>query len=943
MEVVMRGFMRARRWAAVSVVALVPVVAGAVVAPGSAAAAGVGAEPAVSQDGSGSRRQQALVAELQQAGGGAVAVQRRPETGAVSLVGGSPAAPLTTERTSDHGAAARGFVDRYGPLFGVDEAGESLVEVRRTSSQAGGTAVRFEQRYAGVPVFGAGVSVQVGADGRVLSSLADTLPASATDTSPAVPATAAADAAVGTLPGGAVTAGPDLAVYDPVLLGAPGAPGARLVWRVEVTAVPAREVVLVDAHTGVVVLHVDQAPTAKDRKVCDNRSDPALSSTWCGQTTLARAEGDPPTGKAEVDRNYELLGATYDFYWGRFGRDSLDGLGAPLLSTVDYCRPGWCPFSNAYWIGGQTVFGAGWGSADDVVAHELTHGVTQFTANLAYYGQSGAINESLSDTMGEIFDLVTNTAWGDDTAAARWLVSEDAVPGGIRNMKDPTAFGDPDRMSSPLYADTNLDNGAVHTNSGVGNKAAFLITDGGSFNGQSVAGLGLEKAARLYYLVDAAMLLPSSDYADLGAALGQACTNLVGTAGFTAADCTNVNRAVTATEMLRPPHGATYHPLTPTRILDSRPPPEQVGPYSTPWGPGEARLVQAVGTAGVPMDAAALVVNVTVTGATATSHLSVYPAGRWTDASNLNFTAGQTIPNLVTVPIGNDSIGEGQTSDGWITVFNSSGFVHVIVDVVGYYGDDAGGVELTAVTPFRLLDSREGNGTAPAPWTGGETRDVQVTGVTGSGVPATGVAAVVLNVTAVTPSAESFLSVWPTGLGRPLVSNLNFPAHRTIPNLVVVKVGAGGKVSVYDNSGAVDVVADVVGYYSARPSGGRFTGVTPARVLDTRPPPEQIGPYASPWGPGQTRTVAVTGVGGVAPLGVSAVVLNVTAVNPTADSHLTVWNTGVAMPTASNLNFRAGDVIPNLVVAPVGADGTISIFNNSGTVDVLADVVGFFS
>ena len=89
---------------------------------------------------------------------------------------------------------------------------------------------------------------------------------------------------------------------------------------------------------------------------------------------------------------------------------------------------------------------------------------------------------------------------------------------------------------------------------------------------------------------------------------------------------------------------------------------------------------------------------------------------------------------------------------------------------------------------------------------------MQVAGVAGSGVPASGVTAVVLNVTAVWPSAESFLSVWPAGVGRPLVSNLNFPAGRTIPNLVTAKVGAGGKVSVYNNSGGVHVVADVVGY-----------------------------------------------------------------------------------------------------------------------------------
>ena len=228
-----------------------------------------------------------------------------------------------------------------------------------------------------------------------------------------------------------------------------------------------------------------------------------------------------------------------------------------LKSTVRYCDPSQtCPYQNAFWNGEQMVYGQGYAAADDVVGHELRHGVTDFSSHLFYYYQSGAINESLSDVFGELIDQ-TNGA-GNDSAEVKWQVGED-IPGGgaIRDMETPGAYGDPDRMTSPNYtADaTEADAGGVHTNSGVNNKAAFLITDGGTFNGRTVTGLGTDKTARIYYEVETAMLTSASDYADLGSALPQACTNLVGTAGITAADCTEVGDAVAATEMGSQPTG----------------------------------------------------------------------------------------------------------------------------------------------------------------------------------------------------------------------------------------------------------------------------------------------------------------------------------------------------------------------------------------------------
>ncbi len=146
-------------------------------------------------------------------------------------------------------------------------------------------------------------------------------------------------------------------------------------------------------------------------------------------------------------------GLTYDFLKNNFGRDSLDDAGLPLISLVRYC-PGTCPYDNANWDGKQMTYGDGYATADDVVGHELDHGFTQFSSNLYYYFQAGAINESLSDVFGELIDLTDGR--GTDTQAVRWQLGEDlpAEVGVIRDMKDPTIFGNPDRTGSPRMSPT---------------------------------------------------------------------------------------------------------------------------------------------------------------------------------------------------------------------------------------------------------------------------------------------------------------------------------------------------------------------------------------------------------------------------------------------------------------------------------------------------------
>ncbi|MDO8392695.1 MAG: hypothetical protein Q7V57_19640 [Actinomycetota bacterium] len=244
------------------------------------------------------------------------------------------------------------------------------------------------------------------------------------------------------------------------------------------------------------------------------------------------------------------------------------------------------------------------------------------------------------------------------------------------------------------------------------------------------------------------------------------------------------------------------------------------------------------------------------------------------------------------------------------------------------------------LAPARILDTRDGTGGNITPLGWGATTELDVRGV--GGLPRTGVTAVVLNVTAVTPATEGFLTVYPADQPRPSASNLNFVAGQIVPNLVTVRVGDDGKIAIFNFAGPVDVVADVAGYYTDQPvSGGRFNAVSPTRLLDTRDGTGRGGNTA-PVGPGGSIELQVQGAGPV-PAGATAVALNVTVDVPTGYSFVTVWPTGQPLPTASNLNFVPGLTVANMVIAKVGAGGKVSLFNLTGNVHVIADVVGYFA
>jgi hypothetical protein len=372
------------------------------------------------------------------------------------------------------------------------------------------------------------------------------------------------------------------------------------------------------------------------------------------------------------------------------------------------------------------------------------------------------------------------------------------------------------------------------------------------------------------------------------------------------------------------PTASSLIPMTPSRILDTRA--AQVGYSGGRPAAGAVVELQVAGTGGVPLvDVGAVVLNITATDAGGAGYITVWPTGQpMPGASSLNLErVGQTIPNLVVVPVG---------SAGKISIFSTVS-THLLADVAGWFPSNAG---FNQLTPARVLDSRSAqvgyNGVKPS---ANATVQVQMTGR--GGVPASGVGAVVLNVTATESAGAGYVTVWPTGQAQPTASSLNLDRPgQTIPNLVIVPVGSDGKISMYTNV-SVHLLADVAGWF---PVGTGFTPLSPTRVLDSRS--SQIGYSGSRPASDAIVELQLTGRGGVPASGVGAVVLNVTATDSGGGGYITVWPTGRPQPVTSSLNLeRVGQTIPNLVVVPVGAGGKVSIYTSS-SVHLIADVSGWF-
>jgi Zn-dependent metalloprotease len=249
---------------------------------------------------------------------------------------------------------------------------------------------------------------------------------------------------------------------------------------------------------------------------------------------VVRNEGDEPTGDEAVNQAYDGLGETWALYSEAFGRNSIDGNGLPLVATVHYDQH----YDNAFWDGSQMVFGDGDGTVFlgftrslDVIGHELTHGVTESTARLTYNAQPGALNESVSDVFGS---LVKQRSLGQTADQADWLIGADLLApdvhgSGLRSMKDPgTAYDDPrlgkdpqpDHMSG--YVETEDDNGGVHINSGIPNRAFYLTA-------AEIGGNAYDDPGKIWYTTLTSGTLPgTATFADFAEATQATARDLFG-------------------------------------------------------------------------------------------------------------------------------------------------------------------------------------------------------------------------------------------------------------------------------------------------------------------------------------------------------------------------------------------------------------------------------
>jgi bacillolysin len=524
-------------------------------------------------------------------------VRRSRDTGLVTFVTSKAGGPILV---GDAGGAASvslsadQFLDRYGRLFGVSDRTTQLVAAGAERDALGQTHLKFKQVHLGVPVYSGQLRIHQDAAGRVLAANGDFYDISPKlDVRPALTADAAAERAMAVFEAKKPQVlQAESTIVDPGWYGDPPT-GARLAYLVELEDPDSlySQAFFVDANSGKILDQWSLVEHFRSRQIHDGMQTTELPGL------LSRGEGGGVVpSSADVNRAYDYYGDTYDYFFRAFGRDSMDNQGVPMVATVNSIAPG-CP--NAFWSSSRLQMAFCTGTVtDDITAHELTHGVTYFTAGLVYQNQSGQLNESYSDVFGELVDLFNGNAafaLGDNGGnwpvhptgpgadqlnslrtecsprtnyfdGVRWLMGEDAFAfgGAIRDMWDPTCSYDPDRAMSPLQTCGPGDNGGVHSGSGVPNHAFAMLVDGKQFNGFSVRGIGPIKAGAVWYRALVTYLNPTSDFEDAYVALTRSAQDLVGQYPldprtgfpsdglFTADDAVQVDLALRAVEMNGP-------------------------------------------------------------------------------------------------------------------------------------------------------------------------------------------------------------------------------------------------------------------------------------------------------------------------------------------------------------------------------------------------------
>ncbi|PTL76342.1 M4 family metallopeptidase [Vitiosangium sp. GDMCC 1.1324] len=446
-------------------------------------------------------------------------------------------------------------------LFRLNTA--DLVLKNVSQDRSGNNYFRYSQTKNGLPVRGAELLVHVNKDGAIFAANGSARDGSSLSATPNVGAEAAlavarAEAA---LSGSSVQGTPQLVYVR-------STQDHRLYLAYEVTVaggeragVPVKDLVYVDAHGGSIVDRNPLIHSALNRVVYSANNGTSLPGT------LKRSEGGAASGDTHVDQNYLKLGGTYDCYKNNFGRDSFDNAGAQLKSSVHYSSN----YVNAYWDGTQMVYGDGdgvnsgmLGLSADVTTHELTHAVTERTSNLTYSGESGGLNEAMSDIFGAYCESYASGTWA--TTDAVFMVGDDiwtpATPNdALRYMYDPAKDG-----TSLDFWTSTAGSKDVHYSSGIANLAFTLLSKGGTHpRGKStntVTGIGVDHAGHIFYEANTNCLTAGSTFAD-----AKTCTEQKATTLYGATEAASVTAAWTAVGVggtTTPPAGCT----TPTVLTN---------------------------------------------------------------------------------------------------------------------------------------------------------------------------------------------------------------------------------------------------------------------------------------------------------------------------------------------------------------------------------------
>lgn len=491
------------------------------------------------------------------------------------------------------------FVETHAQAFGIASDRVEL-NVHAVTTTPERSYIRIKQQYGEIPVHGAEIVMQLEPDGTVKSFLADImtetggLDADPASTEPGLERDGAGDAALAIAnrllqkaqedyqadiafaveageidaemaqeffdrASGAVARLSDegqLLIYSPHVIGAVG--DNTLVWAFksdDTEGIMCPVQVFVDADTGELAHLNPLAAHARNRRLYDNKlnGDPGIPSA-----TLRRTEASGPVTIfqtihfADFNAHWDILGYTYNYFNNNHGWDAMNGVGGTIYS---YMR--WRAEPNAFYMFDDDLmkFGTfGFAVSDDIVGHEFTHGVLWHAAGLNYVLESGAIHETLADMWGEFIDW-SCPILGNDQASNKWKIGETTGSGVLRNMKNPPAKNDPDRYQGTYwyYFPTGsltdeewweANDIFVHRNNGVGNKLAYLLTDGDTFNGKTINGMGEAVVRNLYW--EAVQLMPTNlGYNDFYQLLLDAAANL----GMTTAQTNNIQNACEAVEI----------------------------------------------------------------------------------------------------------------------------------------------------------------------------------------------------------------------------------------------------------------------------------------------------------------------------------------------------------------------------------------------------------